>query len=219
MSRWRAIEAPDSGPWALIPLNLSEQRDHAFLSASDRCSYLLEYAPGTGPRLAAGRQMIRDYKSVRSAVCQQRAILTLARMLRAAVSATAAQQATWVPIPPSRVPRDAGFDDRLMRTLRLAFQGYDVDLRPLLYQAHSTPADHLCRRRLTAAALLENLHVDAASLRLRPLRARINLFDDVLTTGKHYRYCEQRLREVLPDTPICGVFLLRRILPRRWRGP
>jgi hypothetical protein len=113
---------------------------------------------------------------------------------------------------------DNEFDDRLMRTLELAFEGYDVDLRHLLYQVRSTPADHLGSPRLPAAVLFENLCVDATSLRARPVRQRIHLFDDVLTTGKHYKCCERRLRDALPHTPISGVFLLRRALPLRWRG-
>jgi predicted amidophosphoribosyltransferase len=50
------------------------------------------------------------------------------------------------------------------------------------------------------------------------VRERIALFDDVLTSGKHYKCCERRLHEALPATPIHGVFLLRRVFPRRRFG-
>jgi hypothetical protein len=42
----------------------------------------------------------------------------------------------------------------------------------------------------------------------------IILFDDVLTTGKHFKACERRLREIDPTIAIAGVFVARRALPR-----
>ena len=188
---------------------------------------MLEGVADRTPQLADRQRILRDFKcapsaanaSARRAASKQRAIGTMAELLRAAVSQRVAQEATWVPIPPSKASADSDFDDRLMRTLLIAFSGYDVDLRRLLYQSRSTPADHLGSARLSAAALLENLYLDVTCLAERPVRQRIHLFDDVLTTGKHYKCCQQRLCDVLPRTPISGVFLVRRALPRRWRGP
>ncbi len=224
-------ELPFAGPTApqavtLTPIDLNQLADHPYLTDSDRCSFMLEFIPGGHLELGASNRILRDFKcppsttivSARRAASKRRAIELMAALLRAAVSRRAAQGATWVPIPPSKVPADADFDDRLMRTLALAFRDYDVDLRRLLFQAQSTPADHLGSTRLTAAALLGNLCLDVASLQQRPLRQTIYLFDDVLTTGKHYKCCERRLRDVVPQAPICGVFLLRRALSRRWRG-
>jgi hypothetical protein len=221
-----AIEPTVPRVEALIPLDLVQLADHPYLSIADRCSFMFEFVSGCDVQLGDSQWLIRDFKcspsaaavSFRRAASKQRAIVIMAESLRAAVSGRAAQVATWVPIPPSKMPADAEFDDRLMRTLALAFGDYDVDLRQLLYQAQSTPADHLGSTRLTADALLGNLCLDLASLKERPVRQTINLFDDVLTTGKHYKCCERRLRDALPDTPISGVFLLRRALSRRWRG-
>jgi len=56
--------------------------------------------------------------------------------------------------------------------------------------------------------------LEIAQLNALPLRQAIVLFDDVLTTGKHFNCCERRLREVVPtNVPIMGVFIARRILP------
>jgi len=125
-----------------------------------------------------------------------------------------AESCTWVPIPPSQRAGDPDFDDRLARTLQLAFEGYDVDVRSLLSQTSSTPRDHAGRARLSEQALLEILRVDEDQLMLRPVRGRVVLFDDVLTSGKHFKCCERRLKEVLPGTPIAGIFLMRRAPPR-----
>jgi predicted amidophosphoribosyltransferase len=39
------------------------------------------------------------------------------------------------------------------------------------------------------------------------------LFDDVLTTGKHFMCCKRRLREHLGDIPVTGLFIARRVPP------
>ena len=47
----------------------------------------------------------------------------------------------------------------------------------------------------------------------RPLRQGIMLFDDVLTTGKHFKSCERCLRTQVPEYfPITGLFIARRVL-------
>jgi len=61
---------------------------------------------------------------------------------------------------------------------------------------------------------LQVIGLDRELLLREPLRERIVLFDDVLTSGKHYKCCERRLRELLADMPISGLFVARRVLPR-----
>jgi hypothetical protein len=221
---WSGPRATDGGAARLTPVDLSRLADHAFLSGSDRCSFLLEFNSGRDPRHGDILRILRDFKCAPSAAMasaplarrKRRAIGIMAGMLRAAVSRHAAQQVTWVPVPPSKARPDPDFDDRLMQTLQIAFRDYDVDVRPLLIQARSTPADHLGRTRLGADALMDNLCLDLTILGQAPVRQAIQLFDDVLTSGKHYKCCERRLRDSLPLTPIFGVFLLRRAVRHRW---
>ena len=146
------------------------------------------------------------------------AIATLAQWLRLALPRHEAEQSTWVPIPPSRCRTDPDFDDRLLQTLHLAFADYDVDVRGLVYQRCNTAADHVVGTRLRASTLQALLCLDAQAIEARPLRRRIVLFDDVLTSGKHYRCCERSLHQALPAMPIDGVFLLRRALPHQRFG-
>jgi pyrimidine operon attenuation protein/uracil phosphoribosyltransferase len=58
------------------------------------------------------------------------------------------------------------------------------------------------------------LQVDVALLAQQPIRGKgIILFDDVLTTGKHFRAGVRRLREVVPaTTEIVGMFVARRVI-------
>jgi predicted amidophosphoribosyltransferase len=59
------------------------------------------------------------------------------------------------------------------------------------------------------------LAVNQGKLDKAPIRRRgIVLFDDVLVTGKRFKRCQRRLREVVaPDVRIIGVFVARRVLP------
>jgi orotate phosphoribosyltransferase-like protein len=66
---------------------------------------------------------------------------------------------------------------------------------------------------MTPESLLELLIVDHVAWDRAPPRSII-LFDDVLTTGKHFKACERRLREIDPTIAIAGVFVARRALPR-----
>jgi predicted amidophosphoribosyltransferase len=218
---------PEAGlPATLTLLDAPSRADHAFLTASDRCAFLAQYLGGKSYRAGRCNQLIRNFKCAPSVAridsrregYKQHAIATLARWLRGALTREQAERFTWVPIPPSKRRGDPDFDDRLARTLRLAFHAYDVDVRGLLFQIRSTVPDHAGQVRLSAQALYDNLRLDVESLIARPIRKRIALFDDVLTSGKHYKCCERRLREALPCTPITGVFLMRRALPARWRS-
>lgn len=211
------------------PVVLDEhlRTDHSYLTAADQCSCLSEYLPGRGYRAGLVNQLIANLKCPPSIAAvdprrryyKRRAIDEIARALRGALSRSSVESATWIPIPPSRPALDADHDDRLRRILATAFRDYDLDLRPVLCQSESTVADHAGGRRLTADALYRVIALDRQLLALRPPRERIVLFDDLLTSGKHYKCCERRLREALADIPISGLFVARRVLPWRWRCP
>jgi predicted amidophosphoribosyltransferase len=148
---------------------------------------------------------------------KERAIASVAACLRDAVSRSWAESVTWIPVPPSRARRDLDYDDRLTRVLRLAFARYDTDVRTALYQSESFVADHARLRRTGLDSLYECLRINWDALLSRPLRDGVVVFDDVLTTGKHYKCCERRLRQALPDIRISGLFVARRVLSGRGR--
>jgi predicted amidophosphoribosyltransferase len=203
------------------PLDEHRRREHCHLGAGDDCHYLFEYQPGrSGSRIG---QLIASFKcrplvaaaSAARLHFKERAIAQIAAALRACAGRAFVEAATWVPVPPSVVPGEPDHDDRLARTLERAFAGYDLDLRALLRQTRSTRPDHCGAHRLSRAALLQVIRPDGVALAACPVRSCIVLFDDLLTTGKHYKCCEQRLREALPRTPVCGWFIARRSLRAR----
>jgi predicted amidophosphoribosyltransferase len=209
----------------VVLLDADRREDHAYLTATDHCGCLTEYRTGTrgNDTLAL---LIMDLKCPPSSAAanpqrrrrKQVALETIARALRSALSRAVVEGATWVPIPPSRALDDPDYDPRLEGALRIAFGDYDLDLRRLLYQCASTPADHAARRRQTAATLYRLLRIDPKVLQAQPLRSRVVLFDDLLTSGKHFKCCQCRLRESIGEVPIHGLFVARRTLSRYWRG-
>lgn len=208
----------------LRPLEASDREQHCFLDAHDRCHYLWDYRPGR-PRTRQ-QQWIANLKCPPSlaqavplrAIYKERAIRQVAQALRGAVPRAWAEQASWVPIPPSICQGDAGYDDRLLRVLRAAFAGYDTDIRPLLAQTHSIRPDHRRLQRSSFEELFALLHLQTAQLAAQPLRGHLVLFDDVLTTGKHFKCAQARVREALGPIAISACFLARRVLAAPRRG-
>lgn len=209
-------------PERLTAIDETNREQHAFLDAGDRCLFFGEYFAYRGYQGGGTNQLIFNYKCEPTVAAlnpvrgryKEQAIATVAAGLRGAITQANAERLTWVPVPPSKVIDHADYDDRLARTLARAFAGYDADVRCLLRQTSSTEADHQSGSRISPDALFALLQVDHALLGSHALRGSLVLFDDLLTTGKHFKSCERRLREVVPaEVPIVGLFVARRILP------
>jgi len=209
-------------PERLTSIDETNREHHAFLEQGDRCFFFGEYFAYKGYQGGGTNQLIFNFKCKPSVAAtnpgrrryKEQAIEFVAAGLRRAMTQADAESMTWVPVPPSKVAGHADYDDRLMRTLAKAFSGYNVDVRSLLRQSMSTEADHNSGSRLTPDALHALMELDIAQLNALPVGQAIVLFDDVLTTGKHFKCCERRLREVVPaNVSVLGVFIARRILP------
>ena len=213
---------PASLPDRLTGIDETNRGHHAYLREGDRCFFFGEYFAGKGYQGGGTNSLIYNFK-MRPSDAQanaarrnykEAAIATVSAGLRHVVSREQIERITWVPIPPSKTAGHPEYDDRLSRALTMACVGSDADIRSLLRRTTSTDADHSTPDRLSPEALYALLEVDAASITVKPLRGTIILFDDVITTGKSFKCCERRLREVIPPaTRIIGLFVARRILP------
>lgn len=205
-------------PDRLTLIDDTNRGDHPYLEPGDRCFYFGEYFAGKSYKGGPTNQLVFNFKckptvaaaNVGRARYKNQAVQTIANGMRRVVGQQNAEQYTWVPIPPSKAIGDPDYDDRMLRTLRFAFQGYNADIRPLIRQTASTPADHEQEERLTRDALRALLEVDMANLRSAPIRAGIILVDDVLNSGKHFKESERHLRHAIPeDLVIAGLFVAR----------
>jgi hypothetical protein len=207
-------------PDRLTGVDDTNRDQHVYLKPGDRCFFFAEYFAGKGYQGGGTNQLMLNFKckpsdagdDPRRKAHKEHAVAVIAAGLRAAITQQSVERLTFVPVPPSKVVGDADYDDRLMRALISAFIGYDSDIRSLLRLTESTESDHTAGDRLSPEALEALLQIDAR-VAARPFRQGVVVFDDVLTTGKHFKCCERRLRDVVPASiPIIGVFIARRIL-------
>ena len=195
--------------------------EYPFLTGEDRCLFFGDFHASKGWAGGQTNQLIVNFKRSRADIESERTAERLRRYKERAVdeiSEALRRQftreeveslCTFVPIPTSKRPDDPQYCDRLERTLRLAFAGYRSDIRLLLRQTRSTAADHRSGGdRVRYERLLQITELDAQLL-VTELRPVVILFDDVLTTGKHYKVAKMRIREVSPEQPIVALFVAR----------
>ena len=205
-------------PNRLTGIDESNVEPHHYLNADDPCYFFGEYYGQESYKGGPTNQLISNFKIKPSvakanssrAYHKAKALRTIAAVVRQVIPQQNAERLTWVPIPTSKTPTHADYDTRLVDTLSLAFRHYDADIRPMLRQSRDTDADHENNLRLSKDELLGIIELNPDGP-MDPAPQGIVLFDDLLTTGKHYKCCEHRLHEVFPDTPIYGVFAARRI--------
>lgn len=218
-SRTSSATWPERLRW----LDEASRADHGLLLPSDHCLYFGEFRAQGGWAAGPMNDLIIDFKRSPSRIAastkaravqhfKDQAIATVARALRRQFARAAIEtRLTFVPIPASKLPGEADYCDRLVRTLRLAFAGLAADIRPLLRQRVSTEADHRSgTHRLRFDRLLEVTELDPEQLR-EPLRPLVVLFDDVLTSGKHLCVAKTRIREAFPEQAIIAVLVARRV--------
>jgi hypothetical protein len=116
---------------------------------------------------------------------------------------------SFVPVPPSKVKDDAEHDPRLLDTLRATRPRLN-DIRELVLQYENVDAK---RKGVNPANRAENytINEDVAD----PAPDAIFIFDDVLTTGCHFKAVEIILKHRYPATPVFGLFLARAVRPRQ----
>ncbi len=190
--------------------------DHTFLEASDSCFFLGEYTARGGYAASATNDLINNLKKpmtyrLKAAVWQykERAINTCAQALRNVLGKNGIEGLTFVPVPPSKAKTDPSYDDRLTLILQKMGQGFDADVRELVVQHANMLASHEGERASIAELVANYSIVDA--LRLPPPKDHFVIFDDVLTTGRHYKAMQQVLAAAYPTATFRGLFVARRL--------
>jgi hypothetical protein len=189
--------------------------DHHYLDATDECYFLGEYTARKGYAFSATNQLVLNFKKSISFRGQPQyryktsAIAQAGRAYAAALNVPWLNIATLVPVPPSKAPSHPLYDDRLIQMLRAIRSDPPLDIRELILQAQSTAAAHELQARPSPAQLIENYRVNAAAL--APAPQVIGIFDDVLTTGAHFKAAQTMLRQQFPQAHFVGFFVARRV--------
>ncbi|MDM0030487.1 hypothetical protein [Variovorax saccharolyticus] len=203
----------------LIQIDDALRGEHFYLSAEDQCYCLGEYQPRAGYSAGPVNSMISNFKkSVAKRGLpeyrhKQNDINRAGQLVRNVLSKEAPGSCTFVPVPPSKAKDDPLYDDRLLQVLTAGQPPLDV--RELLVMRASTRAHHEYAegaKRPTPDELYALLRVDESSLNT-PIKQTIILFDDLLTTGTHFKACKRLISERLPGCNVVGMFIGRRKLP------
>jgi len=191
----------------------SSRGDHHYLDEGDQVYFLREYTSRKGWQHGETNSLISNLKKTMDLAgtsqwpYKARAIAQCAAELRRNVNPL--RDLTWVPTPPSKAPSDPLYDDRLVQILRQAFPQGDV--RELVVQRASTTAVHVTSAsRPTPAQLSAGYEVDG---QLGPPKPAVIVFDDILTTGSHFKAMQLTLGQAFPDVEIYGLVIARRIFP------
>lgn len=203
-----------SGSGFKRPVRIDESllSQHRHLVAADVCYFLREYRIGAGYE-GETNSLILNFKKTPDLVSRpewaykERAIETLAGEVAVCLEASRGyfSDATIVPIPPSREHGDPLHDDRLPRLLDAARRHctFDLDVQVLLRQKRSIPSSSREASRPSVEELIQLYEVRGSA------RRRIVVFDDVLTTGAHFRAADHHLRRCFPTASVIGLFLAR----------
>jgi hypothetical protein len=73
----------------------------------------------------------------------------------------------------------------------------------------SVAQSHLIAERVSIFELVESMRV--AEEFAEPTPASFGVFDDVLTTGRHFKAVQQVLHGRFPGVPLIGIFVARRV--------
>lgn len=194
-----------------------ERVDHRHITSDDDIFFLWEYISGKGYEGGDVNRLILNLKKSPLDIntpgyhYKNDSILKIAKLLS---TIDKMNYYTIVPIPPSKSKNDPGYDDRLIQILReWSRLSSTVQYMDLIYQNDSTNASHLSEQRLDQKTLFNNYRLDE-SLKLEKNRKIILIFDDILTTGSHYRAMANSLKAKFPNKEIKGFFLARRVFPK-----
>lgn len=193
--------------------------DHSYLDSSDNCYFLREYIPRVGFSGGETNSLISNFKKSMDRKGRsewshkERAIKQLAKEFANALNPAWLKIATLVPIPPSKTKNNPLYDDRMTQVLRLigGYRGLDCDVRELIIQTVDMAAAHTTEERPHPGEIECNYLIDESIATPEP--KTIGLFDDILTTGAHFRAAKNLLMNRFPTVPITGIFVARRIIP------
>jgi predicted amidophosphoribosyltransferase len=178
----------------------------------------LEYIPRQqGPRYSSTNDLILNLKkSVERKEkpeyrYKQQAILTAGNLLRSVLNDEWLPTAVLVPVPCSKSKDDPLYDDRVLQVLTQMTRGLPCDVRELVVQTESLESFH-DGYRLTPVELRGYYEIDENLCDCDEPR-EVTLFDDLLTTGSHFKASKSVIQERWPGVPVSGIFIARRYIP------
>lgn len=190
--------------------------DYHYLEPDDRCYFVREYTSREDYSFSSTNDLISNFKKTMDRrgkaewKYKERAILSIASEFRKLLPAESLSKMTLVPMPPSKAKDDPDHDDRMLRVLKNIDQEKNLDIRELILQNKSIPAVHFKGSyRHDPQELAEIFYIDEDIS--EPAPQKLAIFDDVLTTGAHFKAAQGIIQERYPGISVIGIFIARRI--------
>lgn len=200
-------------------VNLEEEKlhEHYLLDDKDRryCFYFGEYTARSGFGYSKTNQLIANFKKSPSVKnkpewkYKESAIQEIAKLLNRSFKKNS--DITFIPIPSSKSKFHKDYDDRLLKTLTTAFSDWNnPDIRELIVQKEDIEPFHNREARRDIRVLLDVWELDKKII--TPIPRKIVIFDDLLTTGCHFKAAKFLLQQQYSEIPIYGIFIARRAI-------
>lgn len=186
---------------------------HYYLDENDDCYFLMTYTIGKGYSYSSHNQLVLNLKKPMEKkgspewFYKESAIVSSARMLeKADIVGVFPSDSVYVPIPPSKVKGDPDYDNRLSQILAKTYGG-KLNVRELVEQVESTESYHFSGKKRDVDEILGNLSVNESLI--CDIKGDIVIFDDVLTSGAHFKAMSKLLSSIFKGVNIHGLFLAR----------
>jgi hypothetical protein len=205
-------------PTRLQQIDEHTRPDHFYLDEDDECYYILEYTPREGPFFSSTNDLILNLKKSveRRGRPEYRyknlAIEQAGDLLRSVLNDNWLPTAMLVPIPCSKTRTHPHYDDRIVQVLRRMAWGLDCDVRELIMQTTDLESFH-DGTRLSPNELQTYYEIDADLCDCEE-PSEVAIFDDLLTTGSHFKAMKGKILDHWPDVSVSGIFIARRYIPR-----
>lgn len=211
-------------PIKLQKIDESLLSEYSYLEETDRCYFMGEYAARQGFDHINPNQVIENMNQIINNFkkpverkdrpewrYKEKAISEIANWIISTTSWDKLKTATWIPIPPSKIKSDPHYDDRLLRVLlKMKENENSLNVRELLLTKSSREAAHNPGSiRPKVQDHLKNFVLDDTLKTPKP-RAMI-VFDDIITSGAHFKAAQTILQKEFPEVPIIGVFIGRTV--------
>ncbi|WP_159990827.1 hypothetical protein [Pelistega ratti] len=181
-----------------------------YLEEDDECFFLGEYSPYKGWRHSRTNSIVYNLKKKpgnNGYEYKIKDIKYVASLYHSGFKIDTLKEFTLVPIPPSSAKDSPEYDSRMLDILEHLnrLSGDVLDIRELVIQTTSMTPSHLSSHRATVGELKKQYIIDNDLLLSKPVK-NIIVFDDVLTTGTHFKAIQAVLQKRLPTVTILGVF-------------
>ena len=202
-----------------IVLDEKDIHQHSFIQKEDDIIYLGLYYSGEGYR-GEGNSLILNLKKPVDRresdewQYKQDAIHFVAQKITEVMDDVSTEKGRWywIPIPPSKLEENPMFDDRIKQILELALSNCS-NQNNIVANVIRQNSDREASSTSGNTRNVNELRANYTMLDIpyyNPSIDEVIVFDDMLTTGCHFKAAQKLILDSYPNARVNGVFIVRR---------